>query len=64
MGHAEMWKSCERDAIIPDASEEIMHAANLEAKFADGWHCRARANYWRVGIPQNNIMAPCVHHRL
>jgi ATPase subunit of ABC transporter with duplicated ATPase domains len=49
MGHAEMWEvMVERDAIYanPDASEEdYMHAANLEAKFAefDGYTAEARA---------------------
>lgn len=49
MGHAEMWEVMrERDAIYtnPDASEEdYMHAANLEAKFAemDGYTAEARA---------------------
>ena len=60
MGHAEMWEvMAERDAIYanPDASEEdYMHAANLEAKFAefDGYTAEARAGELLngVGIPQ------------
>ena len=60
MGHAEMWDVMrERDAIYanPDASEEdYMHAANLEAKFAemDGYTAEARAGELLngVGIPQ------------
>jgi len=60
MGHAEMWEVMrERDAIYtnPDASEEdYMHAANLEAKFAemDGYTAEARAGELLngVGIPQ------------
>ncbi|RFC32300.1 MAG: ATPase components of ABC transporters with duplicated ATPase domain [Candidatus Nitrotoga sp. SPKER] len=60
MGHAEMWEvMVERDAIYanPDASEEdYMHAANLEAKFAefDGYTAEARAGELLngVGIPQ------------
>jgi ATPase subunit of ABC transporter with duplicated ATPase domains len=60
MGHAEMWEvMSERDAIYanPDASEEdYMHAANLEAAFAefDGYTAEARAGELLngVGIPQ------------
>ena len=60
MGHDEMWQvMSERDAIYanPDASEEdYMHAANLEAAFAefDGYTAEARAGELLngVGIPQ------------
>ena len=60
MGHADMWAvMSERDAIYanPDASEEdYMHAANLEAAFAefDGYTAEARAGELLngVGIPQ------------
>jgi len=60
MGHAEMWAvMSERDAIYanPDASEEdYMHAANLEAAFAEfeGYTAEARAGELLngVGIPQ------------
>jgi ATPase subunit of ABC transporter with duplicated ATPase domains len=68
MGHAEMWEvMAERDAIYanPDASEEdYMHAANLEAAFAefDGYTAEARAGELLngVGIPQelhNGLMS-------
>ena len=56
MGHAEMWEvMSERDAIYanPDASEEdYMHAANLEAKFAefDGYTAEARAGELLLGV--------------
>ena len=56
MGHAEMWEvMAERDAIHanPDASEEdYMHAANLEAKFAefDGYTAEARAGELLNGL--------------
>ncbi len=56
MGHAEMWEvMAERDAIYanPDASEEdYMHAANLEAKFAefDGYTAEARAGELLLGV--------------
>ena len=60
MGHADMWAvMSERDAIYanPDASEEdYMHAAYLEAAFAefDGYTAEARAGELLngVGIPQ------------
>ena len=66
MGHAEMWEvMSERDAIYanPDASEEdYMHAANLEAKFAefDGYTSEARAGELLngVGIPQELHSGP------
>jgi ATPase subunit of ABC transporter with duplicated ATPase domains len=56
MGHTEMWAvMAERDAIYanPDASEEdYMHAANLEAKFAefDGYTAEARAGELLNGL--------------
>ncbi|CAG0994160.1 partial putative ABC transporter ATP-binding protein YbiT, partial [Methylophilaceae bacterium] len=56
MGHTEMWEvMSERDAIYanPDASEEdYMHAANLEAKFAeyDGYTAEARAGELLLGV--------------
>ncbi|MDO8413453.1 MAG: ATP-binding cassette domain-containing protein, partial [Gallionellaceae bacterium] len=56
MGHTEMWEvMAERDAIYanPDASEEdYMHAANLEAKFAefDGYTAEARAGELLLGV--------------
>ncbi len=56
MGHTEMWEvMSERDAIYanPDASEEdYMHAANLEAKFAefDGYTAEARAGELLNGV--------------
>ncbi len=66
MGHAEMWEvMAERDAIYanPDASEEdYMHAANLEAKFAefDGYTAEARAGELLngVSIPQELHQSP------
>jgi ATPase subunit of ABC transporter with duplicated ATPase domains len=66
MGHAEMWAvMSERDAIYanPDASEEdYMHAANLEAAFAefDGYTAEARAGELLngVGIPQELHAGP------
>jgi len=59
MGHEEMWEAMvERDAIYanPDASEEdYMHAANLEARYAEfgGYTAEARAGelLHGVGIP-------------
>jgi len=59
MGHEEMWQAMsERDAIYadPDASEEdYMHAANLEARYAEfgGYTAEARAGelLHGVGIP-------------
>ena len=52
MGHAEMWRAmAERDAIYanPDATEEdYMHAAELEAKFAE-----------RTAIPPRRAPANC-----
>ena len=59
MGHEEMWQAmAERDAIYanPDASEEdYMHAANLEARYAEfgGYTAEARAGelLHGVGIP-------------
>lgn len=61
MGHTEMWQAMtERDAIYAnlDATEEdYMHAAELEAKFAefDGYTAEARAGelLGGVGIEQN-----------
>ncbi len=56
MGHEEMWQvMAERDAIYanPDATEEdYMHAANLEAKFAeyDGYTAEARAGELLLGL--------------
>jgi ATPase subunit of ABC transporter with duplicated ATPase domains len=56
MGHEEMWQAMtERDAIYanPDATEEdYMHAANLEAKFAeyDGYTAEARAGELLLGL--------------
>ncbi|NGM88321.1 ABC-F family ATPase [Parapusillimonas sp. SGNA-6] len=56
MGHEEMWSvMTERDAIYanPDASEDdYMHAANLEAKFAeyDGYTAEARAGELLLGL--------------
>jgi len=56
MGHADMWAvMSERDAIYanPDASEEdYMHAANLEAAFAefDGYTAEARAGELLNGV--------------
>lgn len=56
MGHEEMWQvMSERDAIYanPDASEDdYMHAANLEAKFAeyDGYTAEARAGELLLGL--------------
>jgi ATPase subunit of ABC transporter with duplicated ATPase domains len=56
MGHAAMWEvMAERDAIYanPDASEEdYMHAANLEAQFAefDGYTAEARAGELLLGV--------------
>ncbi len=66
MGHDEMWGvMSERDAIYanPDASEEdYMHAANLEAAFAefDGYTAEARAGELLngVGIPQELHTGP------
>ena len=56
MGHEEMWQiSKEKDAIYanPDATEEdFMHAAELEAKFAeyDGYTAEARAGELLLGV--------------
>ncbi|KAB2639986.1 MAG: ABC-F family ATPase [Verrucomicrobia bacterium] len=56
MGHAEMWACMqEKDAIYanPDASEEdYMHAAELEAKFAeyDGYTAESRAGELLLGV--------------
>ncbi len=56
MGHAEMWACMsERDAIYanPDATEDdYMHAAELEAKFAeyDGYTAEARAGELLLGV--------------
>jgi ATPase subunit of ABC transporter with duplicated ATPase domains len=56
MGHEEMWSvMTERDAIYanPDASEDdYMHAANLEAKFAeyDGYTAESRAGELLLGL--------------
>jgi ATPase subunit of ABC transporter with duplicated ATPase domains len=56
MGHTEMWNAMsERDAIYanPDASDDdYMHAAELEAKFAeyDGYTAEARAGELLLGI--------------
>ncbi|MGB6102622.1 MAG: ABC-F family ATPase [Pusillimonas sp.] len=56
MGHEEMWQvMAERDAIYanPEATEDdYMHAANLEAKFAeyDGYTAEARAGELLLGL--------------
>src|SRR5579859_3569095 len=56
MGHTEMWSAMtERDAIYanPDATDDdYMHAAELEAKFAeyDGYTAEARAGELLLGI--------------
>src|SRR5258708_1191796 len=56
MGHTEMWRAMsERDAIYanPDATDDdYMHAAELEAKFAeyDGYTAEARAGELLLGI--------------
>jgi ATPase subunit of ABC transporter with duplicated ATPase domains len=56
MGHEEMWQAMgERDAIYanPDASEEdYMHAANLEARYAEfgGYTAEARAGELLLGV--------------
>src|SRR5258706_2871212 len=56
MGHTEMWAAMtERDAIYanPDATDDdYMHAAELEAKFAeyDGYTAEARAGELLLGI--------------
>jgi len=56
MGHAELWQvKEERDAIYanPDASEaDYMHAADLEARFAelDGYSAEARAGELLLGV--------------
>ena len=56
MGHSEMWAAmAERDAIYmnPDATEDdYMHAAELEAKFAeyDGYTAEARAGELLSGV--------------
>jgi ATPase subunit of ABC transporter with duplicated ATPase domains len=66
MGHEEMWAAmAERDAIYadPEASEDdYMHAAELEAKFAeyDGYTAEARAGelLLGVGIPTEQHNGP------
>nr|WP_269326050.1 ABC-F family ATPase [Chromobacterium aquaticum] len=66
MGHTEMWAAMsERDAIYanPEASEDdYMHAAELEAKFAeyDGYTAEARAGelLMGVGIPVEQHAGP------
>ncbi len=66
MGHEEMWQAMsERDAIYanPDASEEdYMHAANLEAGYAEfgGYTAEARAGelLHGVGIPIGQHSGP------
>lgn len=66
MGHEEMWRCMqEKDAIYahPEASEEdYMHAAELEAKFAeyDGYTAEARAGelLLGVGIPTEKHAGP------
>jgi len=56
MGHEEMWQAMsERDAIYtnPDASEaDYMHAANLEARYAEfgGYTAEARAGELLAGV--------------
>ena len=56
MGHEEMWACmCEKDAIYanPEASEDdYMHAAELEAKFAeyDGYTAESRAGELLMGV--------------
>src|SRR3546814_8936901 len=56
MGHREMWQvMAERDEIYanPDATEDdYMHAANLEAQFAeyDGYTAEARAGELLLGL--------------
>ncbi|MBV6303682.1 ABC-F family ATPase [Candidimonas humi] len=56
MGHAEMWQAMtDRDAIYanPDATEEdYMHAADLEARFAEfgGYTAEARAGELLLGL--------------
>jgi ATPase subunit of ABC transporter with duplicated ATPase domains len=56
MGHTEMWKAmAERDAIYanPDATDDdYMHAADLEARFAefDGYTAEARAGELLLGV--------------
>jgi ATPase subunit of ABC transporter with duplicated ATPase domains len=66
MGHEEMWQAMlDRDAIYanPDASEEdYMHAANLEARYAEfgGYTAEARAGelLHGVGIPIEQHLGP------
>jgi len=66
MGHAELWRvKEERDAIYanPDATEaDYMHAAELEARFAelDGYSAEARAGelLLGVGIPLSQHQVP------
>ena len=66
MGHEEMWQAMlERDAVYanPDASEEdYMHAANLEARYAEfgGYTAEARAGelLHGVGIPIEQHAGP------
>lgn len=56
MGHTQMWQAAqERDAIYanPDASEEdYMHAADLEARYAEfgGYTAEARAGELLIGV--------------
>ena len=56
MGHEELWRvKEERDAIYanPDATEDdYMHAAELEARFAelDGYSAEARAGELLLGV--------------
>jgi len=55
MGHTEMWAAMtERDAIYanPDATDDYMRAADLEAKFAeyDGYTAEARAGELLLGV--------------
>jgi ATPase subunit of ABC transporter with duplicated ATPase domains len=66
MGHTEMWAAAsERDAIYanPEATDEdYMHAAELEAKYAeyDGYTAEARAGelLLGVGIPTDQHQGP------
>ncbi|RQW24215.1 ABC-F family ATPase [Rhodobacteraceae bacterium CH30] len=66
MGHTEMWAAMsERDAIYANleaTEEDYMHAAELEAKFAeyDGYTAEARAGVLLsgVGIPQDQHFGP------
>ncbi|HBD33310.1 MAG TPA: ABC-F family ATPase, partial [Cupriavidus sp.] len=66
MGHTEMWGAAsERDAIYanPEATDEdYMHAAELEAKYAefDGYTAESRAGelLLGVGIPTDQHQGP------